>query len=106
MYTALTRIFLYDEVLVRCLPVQVLGLTLTPLSFSEKTVKYIPVGCAVILFSNSIIALHCLRYLYGIDSLFDSVCTLTRCIMLPSTVHVCPACIGLFADGPSLELSR
>ena len=26
--------------------------------------------------------------------------------MLPSTVHVYPACIGLLADDPSLELSR
>ncbi len=39
MYTALTRTFMYDEALVRCLPVLALGLTLTPLIFSEKTVK-------------------------------------------------------------------
>ncbi len=26
--------------------------------------------------------------------------------MLPSTVHVYPACIGLFADDPSLELQK
>ncbi len=69
MYTALTLTFMYGKALVRCLPVQVLGLTLTPLSFSEKMVKYTPVGCAVILFSDSIIALHGLRYYYGIDSL-------------------------------------
>ncbi len=50
MYTALTPTFKYGEALVRCLPVHVLGLTLTPLSFSEKAVKYAPVGCAVILF--------------------------------------------------------
>ncbi len=54
MYTTLTPTFMYGEALVRCLPVHVLGLTLTPLSFSEKTVKYTPVGCAVILFSNLI----------------------------------------------------
>ena len=40
MYTALTRTFMYDEALVRCLPVLALGLTLTPLIFREKTVKY------------------------------------------------------------------
>ena len=44
MYTALTPTFMYGDVLVRCLPVLVLGLTLTHLSFSEKTVKYTPVG--------------------------------------------------------------
>ncbi len=58
MCTALTRTFMYDEALVRCLPVLALGLTLTPLTFSEETVKY----CAVILFPNLIIALHGLRY--------------------------------------------
>ncbi len=60
---------MYDKVLVRCLPVQVLGLMLTPLSFSEQTVKYTPVGYAVILFLDLIIALHGLRYQYSIDSL-------------------------------------
>ncbi len=73
MYTALTPTFVYGNGLVRCLPVHVLGLTLTPLSFSEKTVKYTPVGCAVLLFSNLITALQGLRYWYGINS---SVCTL------------------------------
>ncbi len=62
IYTALTPTFMYSKVLVRCLPVQVLGLTLTPSCLSEKTVKYTPVGCAVILFFDLIIALHCLRY--------------------------------------------
>ncbi len=69
MYTALTPTFMYGEVLVRCLQVHVLGLTLTPLCFSEKTVKYTPMGCAVILLSDLIIALYGLRYWYGIDSL-------------------------------------
>ncbi len=69
MYTTLTPTFTYGNMLVRCLPVHVLALTLTPLSFSEKRVKYTPVGCAVILFSDLIIALHGLRYCYGIDSL-------------------------------------
>ncbi len=44
MHTALTRTFMYEEALERCLPVQVLRLTLTNLSFSEKIVKYIPRG--------------------------------------------------------------
>ncbi len=69
MYAALTSTFMYGKVLVRFLPVHVLGVTLTPLSFSEKTVKYAPVGCSVILFSDLIIALHGLRYRYGIYSL-------------------------------------
>ncbi len=60
---------MYGKALVRCLPIQVLGLTLTPVSFSEEMVKYTPVGCAVILFSDVIIALHGLRYRYDIDSL-------------------------------------
>ncbi len=53
MYTTLTPTFMYSVALVRCLPVHVLGLTFTLLSFSEMTVKYTPVGCAVILFSWS-----------------------------------------------------
>ncbi len=69
MYTALTPTFMYSEALVRCFPVHVLGLTLTPLSFSDETVKYTPVGYAVRLFLDLIIALHGLRYQYGIDSL-------------------------------------
>ncbi len=46
---------------------------------------------------------HCIAWpeiLYGIDSLFGGVCTLTQCIMLPPAVHVYLACIRLFADGP------
>ncbi len=62
MYTVLTRTAMYNEALVRCLPVLVLGLILTPLYFSEKTEKIHTLGCAVILFSNLIIALHGLRY--------------------------------------------
>ena len=69
MYTTLTTTFLYGKALVRCLPVQVQGKTLTPLFFSEQTVTYTPMGCAVILFSDLIIALHGLRYWYGIDNL-------------------------------------
>ncbi len=38
--------------------------------------------------------------LYGIDSLFGGVRTLTQCETLPLTVHVYWACIRLFADGP------
>ena len=62
MYTTLTPTYMYGKVLVRCLPVQVLGLTLTPLYFSEKTVKYTREGCAMILFVDLIIALHGLTY--------------------------------------------
>ncbi len=40
MYTVLTHTFMYDEALVRCLPVLPLGLTLTLLIFRENTVKY------------------------------------------------------------------
>ncbi len=96
MYTALTRTFMYDEALVRCLPVLVLGLTFTPLTFSEKTAKY----CAVILFPNSIIALHGLRYCTVLIAFFGSIRTLTRCEMVPPAVHVYLACIRLLADSP------
>ncbi len=44
--------------------------------------------------------------LYGIDSLFGGVCTLTRCIMLPPAVHVYLACIRLFADGTLARTSQ
>ena len=37
--------------------------------------------------------------LYGIDSLFGGVLTLTQRVMLPFTVHVYLAYIRLFADG-------
>ncbi len=49
---------MYGNVLARCLPVHVLGLTLATLYFSERTMKCTLVVCAVILFSNLIIALH------------------------------------------------
>ncbi len=39
MYTALIHTFMYDEVLVRCLPVPGTWADLTPLIFSEKTEK-------------------------------------------------------------------
>ncbi len=102
MYTMLNRTFMYDEARVRCLPVLVLRLTLAPLSFSEKDSE-IPCCDPVFELDHSV---TWPEIQYGIDSLFGSVCTLTRCIMPPSTVHVYLACIRLFADDPSLEPSR
>ncbi len=96
MYTTLTRTFMYDEALLRCLPVLVLGLTLTLLTFSEKTAKY----CAVILFPNSIIALHGLRYCTVSIAFFSGVRALTQRVMLPPAVHVYLVCIRLSANGP------
>ncbi len=62
---ALNPTHMFGDALASCLPVHVLGLTLAPLSFSEETVKYTLVMCAVILFLNLIIALHGLKYRYG-----------------------------------------
>ncbi len=69
MYTAVTRTYMCDEALVRCLPVSGTGLTLTPLIFSVKTVKQPSAGCCDPVFKLD----HSIAWpeiLYGIDSLF------------------------------------
>ncbi len=52
MYPALTCAFMYNEALVRSLPVQALGLTLTPFYFQRKDSEITPVRGAVIWFPN------------------------------------------------------
>ncbi len=91
VYPALTSTFRCGDALARCLLVHVLGLTLAPLSFSEKTVKYTHGVYDVILFWNLIIALHGSKYRYGVDSLSAVFSLLIWCEMLPpqSTCTLC-----------------
>ncbi len=89
MYTALTHTFMYDEALVRCLPVPSTRADSYTFNFQRKDSEIIPGQGAVISFPNLIIALHLPEILYGIDSLSVAFSLFTVHVYLSVYQTVC-----------------
>ncbi len=107
MCSALTRTFMYEEALVRRLPVP--GTRADPyllLIFSKKDSEITPVRGAVILFPNLIIVLHGLRYCTVLIAFQQRSRLSTACNAAIHSPRVPRYMSDCLQTAPSLETSR